>query len=175
MKVRLNSQQSFWTVSVEPDWSDVFLDVSYSSKSSFWSFAAGKQVGIHPNVYPDVFPVLQKLHSSGTPIYIYSSGSVQAQKLLFKYSLTGDITTILSGYFDTNIGYKQDSTSYEKIAVSIKKDPAKILFLTDVEKEAYAAKAAGFQCKLVLREGNAPLTEQALKDFKTICNFKELL
>ncbi|KAK0413362.1 hypothetical protein QR680_006758 [Steinernema hermaphroditum] len=126
------------------------------------------------HVYDDVLPVLQKLHDSGIPIYIYSSGSVQAQKLLFGYSVAGDMTKVLSGYFDTNVGYKQESSSYAKIAENIKQDPAKILFLTDVEKEAYAAKEAGFQSKLVLREGNAPLSAKALEDFQTISSFAEL-
>uniref|UniRef100_A0A1I7Y9G2 Enolase-phosphatase E1 n=1 Tax=Steinernema glaseri TaxID=37863 RepID=A0A1I7Y9G2_9BILA len=130
---------------------------------------------IKGHVYDDVLPILQKLHDSGIPIYIYSSGSVQAQKLLFGYSIAGDMTKVLSGYFDTNIGYKQESNSYKKIADSIGKEPARILFLTDVEKEAYAAVEAGLQSKLVLRDGNAPLTAQALKDFETISNFAQLL
>lgn len=65
-------------------------------------------------------------------IFIYSSGSVAAQKLLFGNSEHGDLTSKISGYFDTNIGMKQDKNSYEKIVKEIGCEPADILFLTDV-------------------------------------------
>lgn len=65
-------------------------------------------------------------------IYIYSSGSVAAQKLLFANSEHGDLTLKISGYFDTNIGAKQDKSSYEKIIEEIGCEPADILFLTDI-------------------------------------------
>ncbi|KAK6030334.1 2,3-diketo-5-methylthio-1-phosphopentane phosphatase [Ostertagia ostertagi] len=85
---------------------------------------------IKGHVYPDVFPVLRSL---SVPIYIYSSGSVLAQKLLFGHSVVGDMTKIIAGYFDTTIGYKGESASYKRICESINLSPAEVLFLTDVE------------------------------------------
>ncbi|KAK6047747.1 2,3-diketo-5-methylthio-1-phosphopentane phosphatase [Cooperia oncophora] len=92
---------------------------------------AYKQGHIKGHVYPDVFPILRSL---SVPIYIYSSGSVLAQKLLFGHTTAGDMTTILSGYFDTTIGHKQQSVSYKKICEAIHLSPAEVLFLTDVEQ-----------------------------------------
>ncbi|PIO55365.1 hypothetical protein TELCIR_23249 [Teladorsagia circumcincta] len=43
------------------------------------------------------------------------------------------MTKILSGYFDTTIGYKGESASYKRICESINLNPAEVLFLTDVE------------------------------------------
>jgi methionine salvage enolase-phosphatase E1 len=40
--------------------------------------------------------------------------------------------------------------------------------------EAYAAKSAGFNVAVLIRDGNAPLSEQCKKDFQTIESFDEL-
>uniref|UniRef100_A0A1I7X3G4 2,3-diketo-5-methylthio-1-phosphopentane phosphatase n=1 Tax=Heterorhabditis bacteriophora TaxID=37862 RepID=A0A1I7X3G4_HETBA len=117
------------------------------------------------HVYPDVLPVLEKLN---VPIFIYSSGSVHAQKLLFSHSINGDMTKIISGYFDTNIGLKGDSDSYLKICKAIKMNPTDVLFLTDVEAEARAARISGLQSKIIVRNGNAPLSDDAKRDFDAI-------
>lgn len=67
---------------------------------------------------------------AGTRIYIYSSGSIAAQKLLFGYSDHGDLLQFINGtsmnleiesevhslgHFDTTIGSKLESESYVKI------------------------------------------------------------
>ncbi|KJH48514.1 2,3-diketo-5-methylthio-1-phosphopentane phosphatase [Dictyocaulus viviparus] len=123
------------------------------------------------HIYPDVLPVLQSI---SVPIYIYSSGSVLAQKLLFSHSVVGDITEILSGYFDTNVGLKSDYMSYRKICEEIDVNPSEVLFLTDVETEAIAAREAGLQVMLVVRDGNAPLSSQAKQEFPIIHSLKEI-
>ncbi|PIC26456.1 hypothetical protein B9Z55_019025 [Caenorhabditis nigoni] len=91
------------------------------------------------HVYPDVLPILKIIENRKIPIYIYSSGSVHAQKLLFANSVEGDMTKILYGYFDTNIGLKGETSSYTKISEQIGVPEKDILFLTDVEAEAAAA------------------------------------
>uniref|UniRef100_A0A914BWZ0 Enolase-phosphatase E1 n=1 Tax=Acrobeloides nanus TaxID=290746 RepID=A0A914BWZ0_9BILA len=136
------------------------------------AYESGK---VKSHIYPDVLPVLEKVHSVNIPIYIYSSGSVQAQKLLYQYTSFGDVTRLLSGYFDTNIGPKVESSSYTKIASEIGKPAGEILFLTDVDKEAFAAKSAGLQSKILLRDGNAPISEEAKTTFETIDNFEKIL
>ncbi|RCN30132.1 2,3-diketo-5-methylthio-1-phosphopentane phosphatase [Ancylostoma caninum] len=123
------------------------------------------------HVYPDVLPALQAL---SLPTYIYSSGSVLAQKMLFGHSTAGDLTKVLSGYFDTNVGLKGDSNSYTKICEQINVKPSDVLFLTDVEAEARAARAAGLQTMLVVRDGNAPLSDEAKREFPTIRSLDEL-
>lgn len=70
--------------------------------------------------------------SSGIKIYIYSSGSVHAQKLLFANTEFGDLLPKLSGHFDTKIGMKQEKCSYESIIKEIDCVANEILFLTDI-------------------------------------------
>ncbi|MEQ4453173.1 acireductone synthase [Kosakonia sp. YIM B13605] len=103
------------------------------------------------HLYPDVLPQLEKWKSQGIDLYVYSSGSVAAQKLLFGYSDEGDITPLFSGYFDTLVGAKRDVQSYRNIATQIGLPPAAILFLSDIHQELDAAEAAGFRTTQLIR------------------------
>lgn len=125
------------------------------------------------DIYEDVPPVLQALSQAGVKISIYSSGSRQAQHLLFRYSNCGDLRQFLTAYFDTKVGYKQESTSYSEIALSLGVDsPSDILFVTDVLGEAKAAAAAGLSAVIAKRVGNAEITEA--HNFKVITSFEQL-
>lgn len=95
-------------------------------------------------VYEDAAAFLEAWRTKGIALYVYSSGSVAAQKLIFGFSDKGDLTPLFSGYFDTAVGAKVDAASYVAIAKSIGFAPADILFLTDMEREVEAARAAGF-------------------------------
>jgi enolase-phosphatase E1 len=113
-------------------------------------------------LFPDVAPAFDAWHKAGIPIIIYSSGSVAAQKLLFQYTdaKPGDMRGMISGYFDTvNAGMKREKSSYEKIAASRKEDIGNWLFLSDQVQEVEAAKVAGMQSLIVVREGNVPLSD----------------
>ena len=46
------------------------------------------------SVYPDVPGALRTWKGLHTPVYIYSSGSVEAQKLLFGYSEAGNLLQV---------------------------------------------------------------------------------
>lgn len=104
------------------------------------------------HVYSDAVDNLKKWHSRGLKLYVFSSGSVQAQKLLFGYSDVGDLTPLFSGYFDTNIGNKRDIQAYQAIAAACQTDCADILFLSDIQQELDAAKAAGMQTIWLVRD-----------------------
>lgn len=45
-------------------------------------------------VYQDVVPSIRRWRRHGLKVYIYSSGSVEAQKLLFGYSEEGDVLDV---------------------------------------------------------------------------------
>ncbi|MGH9802091.1 MAG: acireductone synthase [Blastocatellia bacterium] len=122
-------------------------------------------------VYDDVPPALECWHQQGKQIYIYSSGSVLAQKLLFGHTAAGDLTPLLSGYFDTTIGSKIEAESYRRIAASIQQSPEAVLFVSDVVAELDAASTAGMRCALSLRPGNHP---QPANAFRSISSFAEL-
>ncbi|XP_041968872.1 claspin-like [Aricia agestis] len=117
---------------------------------------------IKGHVFDDVSSALEQWQSvDDQKVYIYSSGSVQAQKLLFGQSLAGDLLKYIDGHFDTAVGGKQESTSYTAIVEKIGCSPGDILFLTDILKEAEAARSAGLHAALVSREGNAALPDDA--------------
>ncbi|MEM7502537.1 MAG: acireductone synthase [Pseudomonadota bacterium] len=103
------------------------------------------------HVYPDAHAALQDWNAQGTPLYVYSSGSVQAQQLFFQYSDFGDLRSLFSGYFDTTTGPKSERASYLKLAADVGLPAADILFLSDVEAETAAALAAGMQAVLIVR------------------------
>lgn len=124
---------------------------------------AGYQQGDYTgHMYPDVAPMLARWQQAGKHIFVFSSGSVQAQKLIFGYSDAGDLTPYFSDYFDTTIGNKREITAYQAISQRIGIAPAHILFLSDIKEELAAAQAAGMQtCQLVrddntIRDVNSP-------------------
>lgn len=124
-------------------------------------------------VFEDVADALEKWHSSGIKVYIYSSGSRLAQKLLFGNTDYGDLRKYISGFFDTTIGNKKESRSYKEIKETLGvDDPAEIMFVTDVYQEAVAAKAAGLEAIISIRPGNAPLPEN--HGFKTVTSFSQI-
>lgn len=107
----------------------------------------------HGHVYPEVARKLHEWKERGLALYIYSSGSTQAQQLLFGHTEYGDLTPLFSGYFDTRVGAKQEMGSYRKIAEQIELPPREILFLSDVGAELDAASEAGLKTCQLLREG----------------------
>lgn len=127
------------------------------------------------HLYEDVLPVLKKLIGLGKKIYTYSSGSIEAQKYLFQYSIYGDVSDVFVKYFDTKMGPKGLETSYKNIANEIGVACNDILFLTDVLIEAEAAIKAGCNSYLLVRPGNASLDPEKSLKFKTMKTLDELL
>jgi enolase-phosphatase E1 len=122
------------------------------------------------HIYDDAADVLQNWFDRGLKLYIYSSGSVAAQKLLYGYSERGDLTPLLSGYFDTTTGLKREAESYKKIAASIGLPASDVLFLSDVTAELDAANAAGLQTVLLDRDKACP----ANASYKTVSDFNAI-
>jgi enolase-phosphatase E1 len=122
------------------------------------------------HLYSDAIHNLQTWKAQGFDLYVYSSGSVYAQKLLFSHTEAGDLTPLFSGYFDTNIGSKQDSTSYENIVAHIGLPPEQLLFLSDIEAELNAAQNAGLQTIWLTRDRapQAGATHWQVEDFDSI-------
>lgn len=104
------------------------------------------------HVYADASNNMRKWAAEGLGLYIYSSGSVQAQKLLFGHSDDGDLRPLIRGHFDTRIGHKRDAASYRLIAETLQLPAENILFLSDVAEELDAAAAAGMQTVQLLRD-----------------------
>lgn len=124
-------------------------------------------------LYKDAIEFIQ----TNSPIYIYSSGSVYAQKLLFRHvdvdGVLLDLTGRLLGYFDiTTSGYKQERSSYENIISAIGCQASDVTFYSDNVLEVKAALAAGMAAKVVVRPGNAPISKEDEESLELISTFE---
>lgn len=120
------------------------------------------------HVYDDVPVMLENWNFLGKKMGIFSSGSVNAQKLLFSHSVKGNLSTYFSNYFDTNIGSKRDSDTYSLITKKLALPQNRILFLSDVIEELAAADKAGMKTVQITREGNIQSWKQAVSNFSEI-------
>ncbi len=117
------------------------------------------------HLYPDVKPFFEKILSTKSMIGIYSSGSVHAQKLIFGFSTEGDLTPMISHYFDTKVGGKRERSSYEKIAELTGLKIQEIHFFSDIPEELKAAKEAGMGVTQLLREGTKSSEFEGITSF----------
>ncbi len=130
----------------------------------------GYEQGVLKSIlFSDLPEFLEKSKEKGILSYVYSSGSVQAQILIYKYSNFGDLTGFFTDYLDTSMGGKKEVQSYLNIAHHLNLDPGEIVFFTDIVEEGIAAKGAGMETIILDRPGNI---EQPAHDFKTL---KDLL
>jgi enolase-phosphatase E1 len=115
-------------------------------------FAAGE---LTSHFYPDAIPGLRRWHDAGVAIWVFSSGSVTAQRAWFGHSAAGDVTGLIRGWFDTETaGPKTDVESYRRITTVIGAPAADTTFLSDVVAELDAARAAGWRTIGVRRQGD---------------------
>lgn len=130
-------------------------------------YAAGELKG---HVYPDTPEYLRRWHAQGLALYVYSSGSVEAQQLIFGHTDSGDLTPLFSGYFDTRVGAKREVGSYLRIVESIGCPAADVLFLSDIGEELDAARAAGLHTTQLLRDERTRrfANHPAAKDFSEV-------
>jgi enolase-phosphatase E1 len=126
------------------------------------------------HVYPDVPAALRRWNDSGRDVRIYSSGSVEAQRLFFGHSEAGDLTPHLRGHYDTAVGPKRSPDSYRAIAADIGVPPAGILFVSDIVAELDAARTAGLSTALSLRPENPPLPPGGENGHPAIRSFEEI-
>ena len=125
------------------------------------------------HVFDDVPEALELWSGSGLDVRIYSSGSVEAQKLFFAHTARGDLTGHLRGHYDTAVGPKREPESYVRIAADMALDPRQVLFVSDVGEELDAARRAGMQTALAERPGNRPAT--GVFDHAAVTTFADII
>jgi len=128
-------------------------------------YRAGQLKG---HVYPDAVAALKRWHQQGYELYVYSSGSIQAQRLIFGCSEAGDLASLFSGYFDTTSGPKREMTSYRTISEAIDRPVGEILFLSDIVEELDAARACGMATCGVARDGGVLAGHPCVDSFAAI-------
>jgi enolase-phosphatase E1 len=119
------------------------------------------------HVYQDAYEALCHWHQQGYTLAVYSSGSVQAQRLLFSHSTFGDLSPLFQAYFDTALGPKVQPSSYTALAQALGKPPANVLFVSDHGDELAAAQTAGLAILGVNRDEHTHLKPKA--HFPTGC------
>lgn len=117
-------------------------------------YASGE---LRSHLYDDVPEAVRSWRAAGRDVRIYSSGSVEAQRLFFGHTEHGDLLPLFGGHYDTRTGAKRESESYRRIAAEFGLPGSSILFLSDVVAELDAAREAGLRTGLCLRPGNAPV------------------
>lgn len=133
-------------------------------------FNSGQMVA---HLYPDVLPAIEAWRAGGRRVWIYSSGSVAAQRLFFGHTTAGDLLNRFSGHFDTTSGGKKETASYQRIAAAIGALPDRILFVSDIVDELRAASEAGMLTALSVRPENQPQPDG--HGFHEIRSFAELV
>jgi len=125
------------------------------------------------HVFDDVPPALARWADSGIDVRIYSSGSIEAQRLFFAHTSAGDLTRHLRGHYDTTTGPKREASSYTRIAADMGMDPRRILFLSDIGAELDAARQAGMATGLAVRPGNRD--PGGLLDHEPLSSFADIV
>lgn len=128
-----------------------------------------KQDAFKGHIFPDFIEAIKRYTDQRLRVYSFSSGSVDAQKLLFSHSDGGDLTPLFSGHFDTRTGNKLDKQAYSNILNTISLSPKQVLFVSDVVEELKAADAAGMLTYQMVRDPH-----QRTGKFRTISCFDEL-
>lgn len=130
----------------------------------------------HAHMYPDAVAQLQAWHANGHALYVYSSGSVAAQRQFFAHTEAGDLTPLFAGFFDTEIGGKRESQSYRNILAEIGTTSGDVVFLSDVVEELDAARAAGMGTVLIDRPEDypQPRTGDACHGHRRVTSFEQI-
>ena len=136
----------------------------------------GYETGIiKGHVYNDVAPALKVWKDDGIQLGVFSSGSITAQKLIFGYSVTGDLTPYFSNYFDTTTGGKREVETYRRISKALNLQPADILFLSDIVEELDAAHQTGLQTIQLVRPGTIANWKNTASSFSDILRTDAML
>ena len=122
-------------------------------------------------VFPDVAPALRRWRDAGVRVAIYSSGSEQAQRLVFGATPFGDLTGYVCRFFDTSVGPKTSADSYRRIARELGCDTNQLLFVSDVAAELDAARSARCEVLLCVRPGNPA---QPADSYPVVRTFEEI-
>lgn len=145
-----------------------------SLQGKMWisGYASGELVG---HIYSDFVPMLDWCKANDVKVCIYSSGSIAAQKLLFKHTEKGDITEYFGNrHFDTTSGSKKEPASYQNISSALGVKPEEVIFVSDLEAEVYAARDAGMRAVVSVRPGNAPLSADTKVEFPILRSLLQL-
>ena len=121
------------------------------------------------HLYPDAFDWMKRAREAGVQLHVYSSGSVAAQKMYFRFSDYGNIVDWFADFFDTTTGPKKAAESYRDIVEKLHQPPQSFVFFSDVESELDAAAETGMDTVQIVRAGTEPTQHhKRFPDFSSI-------
>jgi enolase-phosphatase E1 len=138
------------------DWSDRDVKVTPLKELQGRIWTEGfLSSGLHAHLYDDAVQALHRFARAGIDLYVYSSGSVAAQQLLFGHSDASDVLPLFRGFFDTTIGSKRERASYQRICAQTGSRASRTIFFSDSEAELDAASESGIQTVQLARPEDA--------------------
>jgi enolase-phosphatase E1 len=149
------------------EWSDRDIKITPLKELQGMIWKSGFESGqIRADLYPDAVDALRRFYESGVRLFVYSSGSIAAQRLLFGHTVAGDLLPLFDGYFDTTTGPKREAASYALIAEKIGCEPSRVVFFSDHVAELDAARAAGMSTFQLARpqDGTQPAATHPFAD-----------
>lgn len=153
-------------------WSDNDVKITPLKELQGMIWESGFRSGeIRAHLYPDAVEALRRFRKAGARLFVYSSGSIAAQQLLFGHCVAGDLRPLFENYFDTTFGSKHETASYRRIAEAIGALPHRIVFFSDRPQELDAACGAGMQTVQLARPQDgvtAAGTHPAMDSFAAI-------
>ncbi len=129
------------------------------------SYEAG---AIKTEIYPDVAEALRSWASAGRRLFVYSSNSSLAQRLLLSHGASGDLTSLFEEFFDTSMGQKIEPASYRAICERLDLPPESVLALSGDGEELDAARSAGLATTLIARDAPADGRHPVCPDFASL-------
>ncbi|GAA2245691.1 acireductone synthase [Herbiconiux moechotypicola] len=129
---------------------------------------------ISSHFFDDVIPKLRRWHEQGVGLAVFSSGSVASQVPWFRHSPDGDLTGLITDYFDTvKAGSKKERASYDAIASALGVAASELAFFTDNPGEVAAAVEAGWQVVAFSRAGE-PFFEADFGGVPVVASFDDV-
>lgn len=127
------------------------INSSAITRLRFMVWFAGYQLNkLSTPIYSDIADRMRHWFAEGIKFYVFSNAWVDAQKELLRNTNHGDLTNLISGFYDNDFGLLTDSDSYKRLCTDIKINPSEVVFLTKSPVEGRAAMEAGLSVVLVL-------------------------
>lgn len=122
-------------------------------------------------LFPETMTCLTQWRSMDLTLAVYSSGSIEAQQLLYHYTNSGNLKPLFSHWFDTHTGPKKEAKSYSTICNQMQVEPSAVLFISDSGDECDAAQCAGLETLFSHRAENPDTNPRG---HRKIDNLKEV-
>ena len=179
------AEQTQWLNNKATDWQGIcdylIYLISIDRKSTALKDLQGKiwrqgyeEGEIKSHLYPEAGQCFQEWRLQRKALAVYSSGSIEAQKLLYQHTESGDLRPLFLHWFDTHTGPKKEAQSYSLICTSMNVAPESVLFISDSGAECDAARQAGLRTLFSLREGNPdlnPRSHQAITSLNAVTEY----